>query len=295
MKRRIRVFLSLVAVSVLLLTFTSCATTGDGAASDVSEPPVSEAAGTPESDVTASPAATDTPEGESTADSSTDAEEAPPAAGGDAGTALPNTYVYSVDINPNQIVFDAAVEDFLSAFGSADSTLHKLAPMLLSAANTVYDTGRFFYTGDEPVDAEFEWKTIFYLINNYAFEYEGVTQEDGNVYVPELVMELFFGDVFYSDLIPQIPDSMAGLIAYEQADTTYVVTGADGGGISFVLRDITLSLSSSAEDDSQSAILAFDVVTSDGSVDDTVCVEIVHALSANYLYTVQSAYPADIS
>ena len=294
MKKRIRVFVSLVAVSVLLLIFTSCATTGDDAASDVSEPPVSEEVSAPEQGETVSPAV-DTAEEESPADSSADAEEAPPAVADDAGFSLPNTYVCAVDINPNQITFDAGVEDFLSVFGSADSTLDKLAPMLLSVANTAYETGRFFYTGDEPVDAEFEWKTIFYLVNNYAFEYEGVTQADGNIYVPAPIMELFFGDVFYSDQIPEIPDSMAGLVAYDESDTTYVITGADGGGISFVLRDITISLSSSAEDDSQSATITFDVVTSDGSGDDTVCVEIIHALSANYLYTVQSAYPADIS
>lgn len=307
MKKYFHVLVFLIALSTLVFAFTSCAATGDNVDTDASQPPISDDADVPdEGNAAASPASTDNAEEEPTdgdadttdtveegqsADSDADTTEEEQPEDGDTGITGPNTYAYAGDINPNQIIFSPEAEDYLSAFGSADNTLNRLAPMLLSAANAAYETGRVFYMDDAAVDAEFEWKTIIHLINTYAFEYEGVYQEDGNIIVPEVIMSLFFGDVFYSDQISPIPESMAGLIAYDDANTAYVITGADGGGISFVLRDVTISLSNSAEGDSQSATIQFDVVNSDGDVEDTVCVEIVHALSANYLYSVQSAYP----
>jgi|GEM_PF-5398641 len=196
-------------------------------------------------------------------------------------------------INAYDLTFDDSVQRFLNAFGAADDTLFEIEPMLVSAAFAADTTGADFYIGDEPADADFMWNTLFYYINTYAYGEETVTQTDGTLVVPSEAMAGFLIDLFDTEDIPEIPDTLDDAVTYDEASDSYTLLAASGEGLSYVISDIAISLSDSAENDKQSAILTFDVLDIDGNVQNAVCIEIVPLADSYYFYTVSAAYPAD--
>ena len=214
------------------------------------------------------------------------AESAAPSVEPDTSPARMNGY---------GLVFGGAEDEFFGAYENTDRALDALEPLLFSAVWATMDVTDLFHVENAPVDAGFEWTTVYHLVNDYGFEQDGVTAQNGDLVATIDVMEGFFKDAFAADTIPPIEGEMAGLISFDGAPGLYTFTSADGGGMTFVLKSIALSLSSAANDGSHSATLQFDIVLNDGSVDRALAVEIIPSDASSYHYSILAAYPVEES
>ena len=196
-------------------------------------------------------------------------------------------------MNAYELLFGGSEDEFFSAYDNTNRALDALEPLLFSAVWATMDVEDLFFVEDEPADASFEWTTVYHMINDYEFDKTGVTWENGNIVVSSDAMEDFFLEAFAVFVIPEIPEDLSALISYDAAAGTYTLLSADGGGMTFVLKTIALSLSSSAADGSQSASLQFDIVLNDGTVAGTLAVEIIPSEISSYHYTIQAAYPVE--
>ena len=196
-------------------------------------------------------------------------------------------------MNGHGLVFGGAEDEFFGAYENTDRALDALEPLLFSAVWATIDVTDLFHAEDDPVDAGFEWTTVYHLINDYGLERDGVAVKNGDIIVTADAMAVFFKDAFAADAIPEIAGSMAGLISYDAGSGSYTLVSADGGGMTFVLKAMTLSLSSAANDGSHSASLQFDIVSNDGTVESTLAVEIIPSDASSYHYSILAAYPVE--
>ena len=279
MKKRIVFIMSV----VLLLTVALAACSQTANTDDTATASADEQAETPSAEVQTSEDAELSGDAEASADVA-DTETSDEAQ--DDGGSL-------AQMNANGLVFGGSEDAFFSAYESTDEALDALEPLLYSAVWATMDVEDLFYVEDYPVDAAFEWTTVYHLINDYEYDRDGVSWDDGNIVVQEYSMESFFKDTFGSYTIPEIDGVHEALISYDDAGEQYTLVSADGGGMAFVLKSIALSLTSSAADGSQSATLQFDITLNDGTVESTLAVEIIPSAESSYQYTIQAAYPVE--
>ena len=280
-------YTALLIAAVLLtgLTLSSCAATPKASPSATPS-----AATTPEASATApatetTPAASQKPEPSAAGENSPSA--APSASPAESGSG---TYA---QMNVNKISFGGDVDAYFDGYKNTDSALDKLQPILFSALFAAFDSEKMFFVDDNPVDAEFEWTTVYHLINDFEFERAGVTQDAGNITVPADIMAGFFMDEFGVSTIPEIPDSILGLVTFDKDAGAYTLMSTGIGGLNFILSNIVLSKASSAADPTQSATITFDVQDNDGKTLKTICVELVRAPDSTFKYSVMDAYTAE--
>jgi hypothetical protein len=206
--------------------------------------------------------------------------------------AASGTGVVFARMNGYKLVFSDDMDSFFSAYDNTDRALDALEPLLFSAAWAALDAGEPFLVNAYPTDAGFEWTTVYHLINDYEFDRDSVAWVDGDIVVQEYGMESFFKDAFGSYTIPEITGSTAELISYDGATGLYTLKSANAGGITFILKAITLSPADEDGGGARSAALSFDVVSSDGTVESTLSVEIAASDESTYRYTIKAAEPA---
>jgi hypothetical protein len=196
-------------------------------------------------------------------------------------------------MNVNKILFGGDVDAYFDAYENTDSALDALQPILFSALFAAFDSDKLFIVDDNPADTEFQWTAVYHLINDFEFERDGVTQEAGNILVPADIMAAFYMDEFGVSAVPEVLDSLAGLVTFDKDTGKYTLMSAGIGGLNFVLSNISLSKASSAADPTQSASIRFDVQDNDGKTMKSIVIEIVHAPDSTFKYSVMAAYAAE--